>query len=50
MAHDSIPEDREQSFKCHECETGTITQCSVTKDWVCDTCQFWAENEDEESQ
>ena len=44
MAFDDIPEDREQSFQCPQCENGDIT---LNKDgeWECDSCDFCVKQE-----
>lgn len=49
MAHDDIPEDKQESYQCPECKKGNVIQCDVTGDWTCDNCDWWHEyvNEDE---
>lgn len=40
---DDIPEDKEPSYPCPECENGRVTQMGF--DWTCDTCPFFVEVE-----
>lgn len=37
MSFDAIPEDKQQSFPCSECESGNIVK-NKDGDWECDTC------------
>lgn len=49
MGIDDIPEDREQSFPCHKCKHGSITQNIITGSWECDNCYFTQCDSDDES-
>jgi ribosomal protein L37AE/L43A len=46
MSAEDIPEDRQESYPCTECGTGSVTECNVTGDWCCDSCSFWVDPED----
>ena len=35
---ESIPEDREQSFQCPNCGTGSVTRNE--RIWSCDECDY----------
>lgn len=47
---ESIPEDREPSYPCPECETGNVTRVrGYSKEWSCDNCNFAAGPDEEKS-
>jgi ribosomal protein L37AE/L43A len=46
MGFEAIPEDKQESYPCPECEAGAVTQCDVTGDWTCDSCDWWVATTD----
>ena len=46
MSFDGIPEDKKESYQCPECDNGSVTQCDVSGDWCCDSCEWWVDAED----
>lgn len=37
---DSIPEDRELSYPCEECDEGNVNYNESNDRWECDNCGF----------
>lgn len=54
MAFDDIPEDAKQSFPCEYCSSGSVSMVKRGDDsyevWCCDTCNFEARPDSEDSQ
>lgn len=44
MSFDDIPEDRQQEFPCPECSNGSVYFNKEVEQWLCDTCDFSADN------
>jgi len=44
MSFDAIPEDKEQSFPCPDCDAGSIKLNGQR--WECDSCDFLAPEND----
>lgn len=46
MSFDSIPEDREMSFPCPDCDNGNVTK-NDNGEWECNSCDFVPSIKDE---
>ena len=43
MSFEDIPEDKQESYPCPECQTGKIEEIKVSGGiivWACDSCDF----------
>jgi ribosomal protein L37AE/L43A len=50
MAFDDIPEDKELSYQCPICGSGSVTLQPNEIWWECDECDFARENKKETTQ
>ena len=40
MSFEDIPEDKEESYPCPNCERGKVTLSEYNSTWECDACNW----------